>query len=98
MRGKVDRHSPEARPYKRLAEAVLVQAIKDATHRIHNNGKKCNENLQTHALQARRFLLSEPVTFDFWCEVAELQPEATRERLQSDLKRSGLYHRIRRFE
>lgn len=79
----VESRRTKVSPYKRLAEAVLIQAIKDAT-RHHGS------------LQANHFLLSDKDMFEFWCDLAELAPEVVREKLSFKLNLRSTYKVIRR--
>lgn len=105
MRGKQNLSTPDIARYKRLAEAVLIQAIKDATHeRQHKRPKRLlsrsavrdRERLANDSDKASFFLLTDAHVFPFWCEVAELKPEVVREQLNVKLKRRSTYVLIRR--
>lgn len=90
----------EASRFKCLAEAVIIQAIKDATHR--NGGRKVGYKNSGHvysidhsAEAASQFLLSDVEMFPFWCEAAGLIPGEVRRRLMGRLKKRTTFDLIR---
>ena len=62
-------------PHKKLAYAVLFTAIKDVRADASISG------------DARYFLLSDETYFDFWCQVAGLDPDVTRRRMKEAISR-----------
>ena len=93
MQGKTP-SAPDYSRYKRLAEAVLTQAIKDATHEyrrrilrksVSKPIRRAVDALSRNQSSGAHFLLEELEYFTFWCEVAELSPEVVREKLKQRL-------------
>lgn len=70
-------------PFKRLAAAVISQAVKDATQEIGRNKKS-----------ATTWLLQDKDGFPFWCNVLGMDPDQARQELSdllsSPIKRSNL--------
>jgi hypothetical protein len=60
-------------PFKRLAAAVISQAVRDATHKVGSDKKS-----------ATTWLLQDDNGFPFWCNVLGMDPDQTRQEL-SDL-------------
>lgn len=93
---------PKADPYKRLAEAVLIQAIKDATHERRHKKQKLSRSAQQDKLilsqdkdKASHFLLNDEHVFPFWCDLAELQAKEVRRHLSLKLRLRSTYSIIR---
>jgi hypothetical protein len=57
-------------PFKRLAAAVICQAVRDATHMV-GRGKE----------SATTWLLYDDDGFRFWCNVLGMDPDQTRQEL-----------------
>jgi hypothetical protein len=94
-----DPSTAEASRYKCLAEAVIIQAIKDATS---STGCKTDYRSSGHmyclnesAEAANHFLLTDSGMFQFWCEAAGLIPDEVRRRLVRRLKNRRTFHLIR---
>lgn len=89
----------EASRYKCLAEAVIIQAIKDATHGLGSSksykGRGHIYSVESSSVAANHFLLVDAAVFPFWCEVAGLEPEEVRTRLVKRLKNRRTYELIR---
>ena len=94
-----DQLTHEASRYKCLAEAVIIQAIKDATHSI-GSDKKYRNSSHLHSMDssteaANHFLLADAAVFTFWCQVAGLVPDEVRRQLARKLKYKRTYKLIR---
>jgi hypothetical protein len=59
-------------PFKRLAAAVISQAVQDAVNRM-GSGKK----------SATTWLLQDEDGFPFWCNVLGMDPDQTRQELSN---------------
>lgn len=101
MRLRLEQPEEQVDPYKTLAEAVLTQAIQDATHRYRERVKvkkyprKHHSDLDINPSQAGHFLLEDHIMFDFWCQVANLSPKVVRESLSMKLSDLSTYTLIR---
>ena len=84
-----DQLTHEASRYKCLAEAVIIQAIKDATyllgHDKHFTQTGHLYSVTASAEAASKFLLTDSSMFPFWCHVAGLIPEEVRRQLARKL-------------
>src|ERR1051325_8832219 len=89
----------ESSRYKCLAEAVIIQAIKDATRALGSD--KCYRSgghlysPKSSADGANHFLLVDAEVFPFWCEVAGLVPAEVRSRLIVRLRKRRTFDLIR---
>jgi hypothetical protein len=59
-------------PFRRLAAAVISQAVKDATHQMGSDRKS-----------ATTWLLQDVDGFPFWCNVLGMDPDQTRQELSN---------------
>ena len=99
MNASTDQLTHEASRFKCLAEAVIIQAIKDATRELEKDRQyKCSGhmyNMGESADSAKHFLLADSGSFIFWCQVAGLKPDEVRRQLERKLHYKRTFKLIR---
>ena len=99
LNASTDQLTLEASRYKCLAEAVIIQAIKDATRHLGTDKKYRSMghmyDVGESAAAAFHFLLNDSDVFPFWCQVAGLETAEDRRQLARRLKWKKTYTLIR---
>lgn len=91
--------------YRKLAYAVLIQAIRDATAERRARKQKVSRSAIQDRVEVKRdagkadyFLLNDKEVFEFWCELAGLDPRTVRNCLHRRLRRREVFMMIRGHE
>lgn len=77
-------HHHESDPLKRLAAAVLLQAVKDSGILKYRHRTKRKKELRREAIH---FLTHDDDGFQFWCQALNLHPDRVRLELKKRLTR-----------